>query len=103
MTTAVVTETTRVIFKCQRKSCKHAWAYEFEPQGKHLFRMVDGKKVWESDEFFTGCPICHSKFIESNHVEGKVTEHACNAKCMSATNGTCECSCGGRNHGVNHL
>lgn len=26
----------------------------------------------------------------------------CNAKCLSGTGGTCECSCGGVNHGASH-
>ena len=30
---------------------------------------------------------------------GHVTTQTCNAKCMSATGPTCECSCGGTNHG----
>lgn len=29
--------------------------------------------------------------------------HACNAKCMGGKpNGTCECLCGGKNHGISH-
>lgn len=26
----------------------------------------------------------------------------CNARCMGATTGACECSCGGKNHGSSH-
>lgn len=103
MTTAVATETTRVIFRCKNKNCKHVWAYEYETQGKSLYRMIDGKKVWYSDDVNGRCINCRSLNFEGNRVEGKVTEHVCNAKCMSATNGQCECSCGGKNHGVNHL
>ena len=30
--------------------------------------------------------------------------HACNAKCMSGkVNGACECSCGGKNHGLSSV
>jgi hypothetical protein len=29
--------------------------------------------------------------------------HKCDARCMNATGGNCECSCGGKNHGAgNH-
>lgn len=27
--------------------------------------------------------------------------HKCDARCMNATGHDCECSCGGRNHGIN--
>jgi hypothetical protein len=33
-------------------------------------------------------------------VRGKVsTKHACGAKCLTSTGPSCECSCGGKNHG----
>jgi hypothetical protein len=32
------------------------------------------------------------------------SRHECNAKCMNGhVNGTCECSCGGKNHGLGAL
>lgn len=30
----------------------------------------------------------------------RVTDHVCDAKCRCAKGGTCECSCGGRFHGI---
>ena len=30
------------------------------------------------------------------------TEHDCDAKCLSAIGPSCECSCGGTNHGTGH-
>ena len=36
-------------------------------------------------------------------VQGKYNPKiACNARCMSSTGTTCECSCGGKNHGGAH-
>ena len=29
--------------------------------------------------------------------------HVCNAKCMNATGKSCECSCGGKNHGAGNF
>lgn len=29
--------------------------------------------------------------------------HECNAKCLSSKGPSCECSCGGKNHGSSHL
>ena len=30
----------------------------------------------------------------------RVTDHVCDARCRCAKGGTCECSCGGRFHGI---
>lgn len=36
-------------------------------------------------------------------VKGKFSaKHECNAKCLASTGPSCECSCGGKNHGANH-
>lgn len=36
-------------------------------------------------------------------VSGKVSDkHQCGAKCLNSTGTTCECSCGGKNHGAGH-
>lgn len=41
--------------------------------------------------------------VALKRVQGVVTDHVCNAKCMSSTGPVCECSCGGKNHGAGHL
>lgn len=34
-------------------------------------------------------------------VQGKISKrHECNAKCMASIGPSCECSCGGKNHGA---
>lgn len=36
-------------------------------------------------------------------VIGKVSDrHVCGARCMASTGPSCECSCGGRNHGASY-
>lgn len=36
-------------------------------------------------------------------VKGKFSaKHDCNAKCLASIGPSCECSCGGKNHGANH-
>lgn len=36
-------------------------------------------------------------------VKGKVSPaHVCNAKCLASHGFTCECSCGGKNHGASY-
>lgn len=40
---------------------------------------------------------------ESSPVKGTFSaKHICSAKCLASTGFSCECSCGGRNHGAGH-
>lgn len=97
-------ETVRAIFTCKRRACRHVWAHDYTGKsGASLYRIVDGAKRWKQDDY--QCPACGNDYIVTcNVVQGTYNEkHICNAKCMSATSGVCSCSCGGKNHGVNHL
>ena len=47
------------------------------------------------------CPKCtsyNSLFID--RIQGTVTDHECDPRCTGATGKNCECSCGGKNHGM---
>lgn len=44
---------------------------------------------------------CGSR-VRVRTVKGIVTNHVCNAKCMGSTGPSCECACGGANHGRAH-
>lgn len=46
------------------------------------------------------CPVGHN--VEFKRLRGTVTAKACGARCMSSTGPSCECACGGHNHGANH-
>lgn len=35
-------------------------------------------------------------------VKGTKTAHVCGAKCTNSRSGICNCSCGGKNHGIGH-
>lgn len=51
---------------------------------------------------YAPCPDCGQKVVLSA-VEGRYKpEIACSAKCRNATGPSCDCSCGGANHGCNH-
>lgn len=48
------------------------------------------------------CRGCHRPKI-ARKVAGKVShKHECNAKCLASKGPTCECSCGGLNHGASY-
>lgn len=48
------------------------------------------------------CRNC-SNWVQCVQVEGRETEHKCGAKCRHATGPTCDCSCGGKFHGVGNM
>ena len=47
---------------------------------------------------------CHKCKVRMtfNAVAGTVTEKPCGGRCMASKGPTCECACGGRNHGSSH-
>ncbi len=47
------------------------------------------------------CPAGHN--VEFKAVRGRKTDEPCSEKCLSAHGNSCECACGGKNHGVNHV
>ena len=47
------------------------------------------------------CPRC-SKQVLLESVAGVKSEKKCGARCLNATGPSCDCSCGGANHGGNH-
>lgn len=124
MTTATATSTFRAILKCRNKNCKHVWALDYRVEGTDRYglpygtrELKDGEQASSFDRHYGGrrsysddmsgvlrCPDCSCNLPKGGRVEGKYNPaHVCNAKCMGATSGTCECECGGANHGVNHL
>lgn len=51
------------------------------------------------------CPGCGGwwQLAVGQAIYGRfVKEVVCNGKCMGATGDSCDCSCGGENHGANH-
>lgn len=55
----------------------------------------------EAGAFSANCPE-HGRFLLSNVIAYEVPEIRCGASCRGATGPSCDCSCGGANHGHNH-
>jgi hypothetical protein len=50
---------------------------------------------------FAVCPTCDAD-VRIKQVKGSVTQVECDARCINAVGGACDCSCGGENHGAGH-
>jgi len=118
---AVSVNTTRFIFKCKNKNCKHVWAREYRRvyqvwgytewsratnrpytvESVYQYQRIENGKVIRFELDYV-CPEC-GRHGESNRVVGSYSDKKCDARCMGAKNGACECSCGGKQHGINHL
>ena len=46
----------------------------------------------------------HNVWLKWSQLEGRYSDKKeCNGVCMGATGPSCDCSCGGENHGKNHI
>jgi hypothetical protein len=104
-------ETKRVICRCRVKGCKYVRSINVPTVAKrittrwHTFLTREAcpgtVSTIANDE---RCPS-HPRFIMNVRViVGKVSaDHVCDSRCTSAIGHTCECQCGGANHGANWL
>jgi hypothetical protein len=74
--------------------------------GARTWEIVEGPRALrvtlKSDgvSLVVTCPRCHARGLRLERVDGRETEHPCNAACMFAQGPLCECSCSGANHGA---
>lgn len=59
------------------------------------------------DAAYQRCPAC-KEWIPSHAPRrfvrvDKATEHVCDSRCTNAVGHTCNCACGGKNHGRNAM
>ena len=110
MTTTAV-QTIRYIFKCRRDCCQHVFAFDYvldaeQREGNAARTLEDGTVVYLVEDLNNGlrCPACRGYHPKATRVNGHYNEkHTCNARCMTATSGVCDCQCNGKNHGASHL
>ena len=91
--------TVRIIFKCRR--CKTVKAYDYTNALRPVRTDPSTSKLVGACEDYT-CPTCGRERI-ANTVSGRVTDQPCGSRCMGATGPSCDCACGGANHGGAHL
>ena len=97
------TKIDRYFGKCRIKGCKtrHITDTVFIANGREVIFYGGGNEkelraagIW-CDE--------HNTFIIFNQLKGRTNrEKECNAVCMAGVGPSCDCACGGENHGKNH-
>ena len=88
--------------RCRIKGCKYSRVVDSP--------YVDGKIIHYNginrDELRSIGAWCddHNTFLTWNQLKGRVNPNKeCNGVCMGAVGPSCDCSCGGENHGKNHI
>lgn len=101
MIKGIATKLDRRFGRCTVKGCKYR-------------RVVEGHTVNGISIFYIGgneaelatigcwCPE-HNRRLDWNQLKGRVVpDRECNGVCMGAVGPSCDCSCGGENHGKSH-
>lgn len=116
MTASTLTAPT-YIGRCKHKGCKHATrvadsaVQELDSYRKRhdVLITADGAEYDRTRPFIlNGMHVCarcpeHGVYRLA-FLQGQFSEkHECDARCMAATGPNCDCSCGGANHGANHV
>ena len=98
------TKIDRYFGKCRIQGCKtrRVVASAFIANGREVIHYQGGNEkelraagIW-CDE--------HNTFLKFNQLQGRMnTEKTCNGVCMAGIGPSCDCACGGENHGKNHI
>lgn len=89
--------------KCPTKGCKTRRVVDGPP-------FVGGVPIfyggYNGDALIAAGLFCseHAKHLTWDQLQGRVNpDKECNAICLGAIGGSCDCRCGGENHGKNHI
>ena len=97
-------KTIRFTGACPRKSCKAGYSVVLNEVHKGTRYRVWGAGItpqWQPYRVVAISTTCAcGRGVTLHRVSGKHSDHECNATCMNAKGHSCECSCGGANHGA---
>ena len=100
-------KSTRFTFNCF--NCKNRWTGDFVLTcvGWTFDARYDYNKprwgfVGKQPQYIL-CPKCGSNRTGGQRIVGRKNNTPCDKRCTSAHGHDCECSCGGQNHGIDHL
>src|SRR5260221_8377086 len=75
MATTVVAQTTRIIFRCNCKDCKHVWAYDYERNARgqllhtrQAARQDTNQHPFSTPEWDKRCPKCQHLNVKASEV-----------------------------------
>lgn len=93
--------------KCPVSGCKTRHVFDGEPyigEGWDAVSIIyggsNGPQLVAAGLFCTE----HNKHLQWTQLQGRVNpDKECNGVCMAATGPSCDCACGGENHGRNHI
>lgn len=94
------TATAKFLGRCAVKGCKHTVRVE----DSEMIREVWTKGgPWEPVQGEPRCADHPRLVLRWSRVQGVFNDaKVCTEKCMGATGPSCECECGGENHGGRH-
>ena len=70
--------------------------------GPNAARVTPLESPWNGKwQISAPCHKCSAE-MSFSAVSGEVTEKPCGARCLASKGPTCECACGGKNHGGSH-
>lgn len=97
----------RVAYNAGRESSGYrSWPYRIDERGNrqfpgaHIVASGGGKPPVYGGDPLGLCPSCGKVMVYGGLVAIKNERVKCDARCTSARGHTCECSCGGKNHGA---
>ena len=104
MLKAKATKIDRYFGKCRIQGCKTrhvtsgafiAGSHEVIFYGGHNEKVLRDAGMW--------CDA-HNTWLVFNQLKGRVNrDKECNGVCMAGVGPSCDCACGGENHGKNHI
>jgi hypothetical protein len=66
----------------------------------HRLEAEDGRRLFNWSNGAMHCAECR-RAIQWTPIAGRTSDMPCGEKCISATGPSCDCACGGENHGRN--
>ena len=106
---------TTVIYNCKRCKVGRRVEYPLTDSGRYAMRRDENGKHWNIGAHVRACgggkpteyggdplglcPKCGHCMTYGVLVAHVVEDHACDARCTGARGPSCDCSCGGANHG----
>lgn len=107
-----MTSTLRLMIgRCSARGCRYARRIAVEATGEQTDRFGNtrlivthrdrARAMEDAGPGFFSCPE-HGRSLNYRPVVGTVSETPCDARCTGARGTSCDCQCGGANHGQDH-